>query len=184
MKSSTSCQEPVEYKEEPAMYKGIARIKRAGKLWWQAQDTTNKQYIGIADTVAGATALLESHHGEAPAQRARNQWYSRDRQVEHFKELSDIYTDQHGNAILPSDVGASIDMELQYPDLASEAPALFYIATMAKHGPFKKTVGLRWAEVCCGVRGHETNEVPEACELQEVYVVLEVLEGCTAVARR
>jgi hypothetical protein len=38
-------------------------------------------------------------------------------------------------------------MELQYPDLASEAPALFYIATMAKHGPFKKTVGLRWAEV-------------------------------------
>jgi hypothetical protein len=90
MKSSTSCQEPVEYKEEPAMYKGITRIKRAGKLWWQAQDTTNKQYIGIADTVAGATALLESHHGEAPAQRARNQWYSRDRQVEHFKELSDI----------------------------------------------------------------------------------------------
>ena len=147
MKSSTSCQEPVEYKEEPAMYKGITRIKRAGKLWWQAQDTTNKQYIGIADTVAGATALLESHHGEAPAQRARNQWYSRDRQVEHFKELSDIYTDQHGNPILPSDVGASIDMELQYPDLASEAPALFYIATMAKHGPFKKTVGLRWAEV-------------------------------------
>ena len=34
-----------------------------------------------------------------------------------------------------------------YPDLLSVAPALYYIATMAKHGPFKVKLGLRWAEV-------------------------------------
>ena len=34
-----------------------------------------------------------------------------------------------------------------YPDLLSVAPALCYIATMAKHGPFKVKLGLRWAEV-------------------------------------
>ena len=133
--------------DEPQKFKGITRVKRGGKTWWQAQDTVSSEYLGTADTAAGAAALLEAHHGEAPAQRPRSQWYPRDRQVEHFKDLSDIYSDKHGKPILPSDVGASIDMEKQYPNLIDEAPALYYIATMSKHGPSKKAMGLRWAEV-------------------------------------
>ena len=142
MKSSKSSKS-----DEPQKFKGITRIKRRGKTFWQAQDTVSREYLGLADTAAGAAALLEAHHGEAPAQRPRNQWYLRDRQVEHFKTMSDIYSDKHGKAILPSDVEASIDMEKQYPRLIHEAPALYYIASMSKHGPFKKAVGLRWAEV-------------------------------------
>ena len=133
--------------DDPAEFRGITRIMRAGKLWWQAQDTVSREYIGTADTAAGAASLLEDHHGEAPARRPRNQWYSRARQIEHFKILSDIYTDKHGKPILPSDVEASIDMEKNYPNLIDEAPALYYIAMMTKYGPARKSIGLRWAEV-------------------------------------
>ena len=133
--------------ESPQKCKGITRINRGGKTWWQAQDTTNCEYIGTSDSAAGAAALLKAHHGESPVKRPRNQWYPRDRQIDHFKAMLDIYTDKHGKPILPSDVDASIDMEKQYPNLIDEAPALYYIASMSKHGPSKTSICLRWSEV-------------------------------------
>ena len=50
--------------DEPQQFKGITRIQRGGKTWWQAQDTTSCEYIGTADTAAGAAALLKAHHGK------------------------------------------------------------------------------------------------------------------------
>ena len=64
----------------------------------------------------------------------------------HFKVTSVTYTDENGERIMPSDLEASIDMDSQYPDLVVEAPALYYIATMTKHGPSKEAVALRWQE--------------------------------------
>ena len=144
MKSSTSQKSQTD---SPQKCKGITRIIRGGRTLWQAQDTTNCAYIGTSDSAAGAAALLKAHHGESPVKRPRNQWYPRDRQVDHFKAMLDIYTDKHGKPILPSDVDASIDMEKQYPNLIDEAPALYYIASMTKHGPSKKSICLRWSEV-------------------------------------
>ena len=71
--------------DEPKQFKGITRIVRNGKPSWQSQDPTTSEYLGIADTYAGAAALLKDHHGEAPAVRPRKRWYPRSRQVEHFK---------------------------------------------------------------------------------------------------
>ena len=58
-----------------------------------------------------------------------------------------IYTDAEGEPILPSDLQTSIVMRRQHPSFAAEAPALQYIAFMAKHGPFKDALVARWEAI-------------------------------------
>ena len=53
--------------DEPKQFKGLTRIVWKGKPSWQAQEPTTCEYLGIADTYAGAAALLKDHHGEAPS---------------------------------------------------------------------------------------------------------------------
>ena len=52
-----------------------------------------------------------------------------------------------GEPILPSDLQTSIAMRRQYPSFDVEAPALQYIAFMAKHGPFKDALVARWGAI-------------------------------------
>ena len=68
-------------------------------------------------------------------------------------------------------------MNQKYPEFATDAPALQYIAFMGKHGPFKSALMARWLAASKpkkNKKGIHCHNIPEVFEVHEVVGIHEL----------